>query len=113
MSEDAFLLFRDRSRGWCAAPPPFRNILQHPIGRGETQVEAVQDLLRHPEFIHRGLAGEWPLEPDITDFYEVVSDRSFFATQEPPCRAGRLAHVRLVPKSIALSPRHHSAHGVH
>src|SRR5215470_14806977 len=105
MSEDTFLLFRDRSRGWCAAPPPFRNILQHPIGRGRTQDEAVQDLLRHPEFIHRAHTGEWEINPDITDFYEVVSDGSFFATREPPRRAGRLGHVRLAPNLGAQEAR--------
>jgi hypothetical protein len=81
-SADTFLLFRDRRHGWCAAPPPFRNILCHPIGRGKTQAEAVHDLLGHPEFVHRALLGEWPLNPDIADFLEVAPDRSFFAGTE-------------------------------
>src|SRR5262245_463165 len=64
MTSDTFLLFRDRRGGWCAAPPPFRNILSHPVGLGKTQAEAVLDLLGDPEFVHRGLSGEWPLNPD-------------------------------------------------
>jgi hypothetical protein len=68
---------RARRRLQSAAPPPFRNILRHPIGRGKTQAEAVHDLLGHAEFVHRALSGEWPLNPDIAVFLEVASDNHF------------------------------------
>src|SRR5262245_38530040 len=109
---DTFLLFRDRSREWCAAPPPFRNILQHPIGRGKTQAEAAHDLLHHPEFVQRALAGEWPLHPDISAFLVVAWDRSFFATQGSPSGARRLARSS-APRSGAASRGHDTAHGTY
>jgi hypothetical protein len=106
MSPDTFLLFRHRSRGWCAAPPPFRNILSHPIGRGKTQAEAVQDLLGHPEFVHRALSGEWQINPYIADFLEVASDKSFFATHGRPSKGPkRLDRTRPVQSLGAQEAR--------
>jgi hypothetical protein len=57
---DYFILFQHCSGEWCAAPPDFRNLPRDPIGRGETPVEAVRELLGHPEFVERARKGEWP-----------------------------------------------------
>ena len=66
-----FILFRDRTGTWCAAPPGFRNLVRDPTGWGETRSEAVSELLSHPEFIHRAQRGEWPAEPGCSAFVEV------------------------------------------
>ena len=72
MSHDrtSFLLFRDDDGHWYAAPPGFQTLLRHPIGRGRTRVEAVHDLLAHPEFINRAKMGEWSPAPRLADFIE-------------------------------------------
>ena len=65
-----FLLFHDDEGNWFAAPPGFQTLLRHPIGRGRTRIEAVQDLLAHPDFIDRAKRGEWAPEPRLADFVE-------------------------------------------
>jgi hypothetical protein len=67
----SFLLFHDDQGHWFAAPPAFQTLLRHPIGRGSTRGEAIDDLLAHPEFIHRAKKGEWSPNPRLADFVEV------------------------------------------
>src|SRR6266446_636395 len=55
-----FILFLHSSGAWCAAPPGFRNLLLDPVGLGETRMDAVRELLSHPEFVQRSSKGEWP-----------------------------------------------------
>jgi len=76
----SFIVFRDHGGTWFAAPPNFRNLLRDPIGRGETRVEAMQELLGHPEFIHRARMGEWPLYPGADAFVEVVPNGAAFTS---------------------------------
>ena len=71
-----FILFRHRS-DWCAAPPGFRNLLRDPIGHGQTRVEAIHELLTHPQFILRAQMGEWPLRPGLGAFVEAPEADSF------------------------------------
>jgi len=68
---DSFILFLHSSGAWCAAPPGFRNLLLDPIGLGETRVQAVHELLYHPEFVQRSLRGEWPPSIGYSAFVEV------------------------------------------
>jgi hypothetical protein len=70
-----FLLFHDDDGQWYAAPPGFQSLLRHPIGRGSTRIEAFQELLAHPEFIHRASMGEWSPEPRLEDFVEMRAPR--------------------------------------
>jgi len=70
-----FLLFHDNAGNWFAAPPGFQSLLRHPIGRGRTRIEAVQELLAHPEFIDRAKRGEWAPEPHLRDFVEMRAPR--------------------------------------
>ena len=66
-----FLLFHDADGHWYAAPPGFQTLLRHPLGRGRTRLEAVENLVAHPEFIHRARMGEWSPEPRLSDFVEM------------------------------------------
>lgn len=66
----SFILFQHSSGAWCAAPPGFRNLLLDPVGLGETRIDAVQGLLRHPEFQERARKGEWVRWPRLLDFVE-------------------------------------------
>jgi hypothetical protein len=66
-----FLLFHDADGYWYSAPPGFQTLLRHPIGRGRTRLEAIEDLVVHPEFIHRARMGEWSPEPRLSDFVEM------------------------------------------
>jgi hypothetical protein len=68
---NSFVLFLHSSGTWCAAPPGFRNLLLDPIGLGETRVDAVRELLHHPEFVQRSLRGEWPPSIGHSTFVEV------------------------------------------
>jgi len=70
-----FLLFHDDQGNWFAAPPGFQSLLRHPIGRGRTRIEAVQELLAHPDFVDRAKRGEWALEPTLGDFVEMRAPR--------------------------------------
>ena len=79
MRHAPFFLFRNRSDAWCAAPPGFRNFLRDPIGYGQTRVEAISDLLAHPEFILRAKKGEWPLQPSLEAFVEAPDPASFMS----------------------------------
>ena len=65
-----FILFRDDTRTWCAAPPNFVDLVAYPTGWGRTAEEAIIELLRQPEFHDRALKGEWPM-PRAVDFVEV------------------------------------------
>jgi hypothetical protein len=67
----SFLLFHGDDGQWYAAPPGFQTLLRHPVGRGRTRVEAIDDLVAHPEFIHRARMGEWSPEPRLADFVEL------------------------------------------
>lgn len=73
MDSDAFsfLLFHSADGHWYAAPPGFQTLLRHPTGRGRTRLEAIEDLVVHPEFIHRARMGEWLPEPRLSDFVEM------------------------------------------
>ena len=66
-----FILFLHSSGAWCAAPPGFRNLLLDPVGLGETPMDAVRELLCHPEFVQRSSKGEWPLCIGYSAFVEV------------------------------------------
>ena len=67
---DHFILFRDDSGIWCAAPPKFRGLVVDPTGWGDTCEEAIIGLLRHVEF-HDGVkTGKWGM-PTPVDFVEV------------------------------------------
>jgi hypothetical protein len=59
------------ARDTVAAPPGFQTLLRHPTGRGRTRLEAIEDLVVHPEFIHRARMGEWSPEPRLSDFVEM------------------------------------------
>jgi hypothetical protein len=65
-----FILFRDQDGFWCAAPPGFVDLVEHPTGWGRTAEDAIIDLLRQPEFHNRASRGEWLL-PRAVDFAEV------------------------------------------
>ena len=81
---DHFILFQHGSGAWCSAPPGFRNLLLDPIGLGETRVEAVRELFRHPEFVDRALKGEWPPYAEFDAFVEVPEpDSAKFAEHRP------------------------------
>jgi hypothetical protein len=86
----SFLLFCDPRGNWFAAPPGFQSLLRHPIGRGRTPVEAVGDLVSHPEFAHRAKRGEWSPEPRLEDFVERRAPRwtawMDFSTRDAPAR---------------------------
>jgi hypothetical protein len=82
MSHALFILFRNRRDGWCAAPPGFRNFLRDPIGHGQSRVEAISNLLAHPEFIRRAQMGDWPLRPSLGAFVE-APEADGFVVQEP------------------------------
>jgi hypothetical protein len=41
-----------------------------PIGLGQTRIDAICDLLAHPEFVVRARMGEWPLRPGLDIFVE-------------------------------------------
>ena len=81
---DHFILFQHCSGEWCAAPPGFRNLLRDPIGRGETRVEAVRELLGHPEFVERARKGEWPGDVGIGAFVEMPEPDSARFTEHRP-----------------------------
>jgi hypothetical protein len=70
-----FLLFLDDEGNWFAAPPGFQTLLRHPIGRGRTRIEAIQELLAHPDFVDRAKKGEWAPEPRLADFIEMRAPR--------------------------------------
>jgi hypothetical protein len=55
-----FILFRDDTGTWCAAPPNFMDLVAYRTGWGRTAEEAIIELLRQPEFHDRALKGEWP-----------------------------------------------------
>ena len=74
-THDPFKLFRDQAGAWCAAPPGFRNLLTHPIGRGRTRTEAIRELLSHPEFVQRARLGEWPDQVAFRAFVEVPTPK--------------------------------------
>jgi hypothetical protein len=81
---DHFILFQHSSGAWCSAPPGFRNILLDPIGRGESRVEAVRELFRHPEFVARARKGEWPPYAGFGAFVEVPEPEcAMFADRRP------------------------------
>jgi len=82
-----FILFRDRTGAWCAAPPGFRNVVRDPTGWGETRLEAVNELLSHPEFIHRARRGEWPRDPGYRTFVEVPEPAGATFTEREPVPA--------------------------
>jgi hypothetical protein len=99
-SQRLFTLFQDRAGEWCAAPPGFQNLLRDPIGRGTTRVEAVRDLVSHPEFIHRAKLGEWPLRPGLAAFVEVfAADYVISPNRERPAGISRLS------PAVSIGPR--------
>lgn len=65
-----FILFRDDTGTWCAAPPNFVDLVEHPTGWGHTAENAIIELLRQPEFQDRAFNGEWTM-PRAVDFIEV------------------------------------------
>ena len=67
---DQFILFRDSSGVWCAAPPGFRDLVLDPTGWGPTREEAILALLDQPEFLERQRVSDWP-RPRFGDFVEV------------------------------------------
>ena len=67
---DHFILFRDETGGWGAAPPGFRDLVLDTAGFGETAWAAIDDLLRQPEFQEGVILGKWPM-PVASDFIEV------------------------------------------
>ena len=81
---DHFILFQHSTSVWCSAPPGFRNLVLDPIGRGETRVEAVRELFRHPEFVARAQKGEWPLDAGFGAFVEVPEPDSARFTEHRP-----------------------------
>jgi hypothetical protein len=93
---DHFILFEHSSGRWCAAPPGFRNLLLDPIGLGETRVQAVQELLSHPEFQERARTNEWMRWPQLFDFVEVPEPEcAVFAARNPePVRSTYRAERR-------------------
>jgi hypothetical protein len=74
MPSDCFILFQD-GNAWCAAPPGFRNYSEDPSGWGDTPAQAVQDLLKVPEFQERARENGWP-EPKLADFQRVSMPES-------------------------------------
>ena len=67
---DHFILFRDETGGWGAAPPGFRDLVLDTAGFGETAWAAIDDLLGQPEFQEGVILGRWPM-PAASDFIEV------------------------------------------
>ena len=67
---DHFILFRDETGGWGAAPPGFRDLVLDTAGFGETAWAAIDDLLGQPEFQEGVILGRWPM-PVASDFIEV------------------------------------------
>ena len=91
MSHAQFILFRNGRHGWCAAPLGFRNVLQDPIGYGQTRVEAASALLAHPEFIRRAQMGEWPLRPSLGAFVEAAE--ATVLCSEPQLRPSDMSDI--------------------
>jgi hypothetical protein len=94
-THDRFKLFRDHAGAWCAAPPGFRNLLTHPIGRGRTRVEAVRDLFAHPEFVQRAELGEWP---------DRISFRAFVEVATPECAKREKQEIAAIPPWASVQP---------
>jgi len=94
----SFLLFRNGSEGWCAAPPGFRNLLRDPVGCGPTRADAVSDLFAHPEYVLRAKMGEWPANPSSAMFVEGPKPDSiaFRRDETPRPISGRTAAHRAV-----------------
>jgi len=93
-----FILFRDRTGSWCAAPPGFRNLVRDPTGWGDTRSDAVRELLAHPEFIHRAQRGEWPADPGVSAFVEVPEpEGAMFAPRDRVCASAARAVSRPQP----------------
>jgi hypothetical protein len=85
---DHFILFQHCSGEWCAAPPGFRNLLRDPIGRGETPVEAVRELLGHHEFVELARKGEWASYVGFGAFVEVPEPDSVTYAERRPGSGG-------------------------
>ena len=101
-SQNRFILFRDRNSAWCAAPPGFHNLMRDPTGWGETRVEAVRQLLAHPEYIHRAQRGEWPRNPGLAAFVEVPEPEGAMFTRREPMPAQSCWEAALRRQSFKL-----------
>jgi len=93
-SHGRFILFRDRNGSWCAAPPGFRNLVRDPTGWGATRVEAVRQLLAHPEYVHRAQQREWPRNPGLAAFAEVPEPEGAMFTGREPTPTFAAAQLR-------------------
>jgi len=65
-----FILFKDGTGIWCAAPPGFRDPVVDPAGWGATREEAVWNLTAQQEFQARAHRECWP-DITVADFIEV------------------------------------------
>ena len=109
-----FLLFHDAEGQWYAAPPGFQTLLRHPIGRGPTRTQAIDDLVAHPEFIHRALMGEWSPEPRLEDFVERPAPRwttwTPFSEGEDPASQETPRTSAHDPAALGRAPAHSGQH---
>jgi hypothetical protein len=97
-----FILFRDRNGAWCAAPPGFCNLVRDPTGWGATRVEAVRELLAHPEYVHRAQRGEWPRNPGLAAFLEVPEPEGAMFTGREPEPAASFWEAAMRRQSLKL-----------
>jgi hypothetical protein len=77
---DNFCLFEEAGL-WCAVPPGFQDFHEDPIGWGQTQDEAVQNLVGSAEFRRKAAQEGWNNNPAAADF--TVLDESAEVPYEP------------------------------
>jgi hypothetical protein len=71
---DTFCLFQN-SGLWCAVPPGFKDFDEDPIGWGQTQREAAQNLLTSHTFRTKAAREGWNTNPSGADF-QVLDERA-------------------------------------